>query len=269
MQQKVILITGGTSGIGKSIGIHLKSEGHRVYGTTRSLAKNAQFDLFPILEMNVTDTESISLAVQYILEKEGRLDVLVNNAGIGITGAIEETPEEEITKAFATNFMGPIHMMKAVLPQMRKQKDGCIINITSIAGYMGLPYRGIYSATKGALELLTEAMRMEVKHFGVHIANVAPGDFATNIAAGRYHTPVGPHSPYKESYEKTLLAMNSAVTQGMDPIHVAKKVAQIIRAKNPKIHYVVGAPLQRFSLVLKKFLPDKIYEKLLLNHYKL
>ena len=97
---------------------------------------------------------------------------------------------QEIKNNFETNFFGPIEVMKAVLPQMRSQKSGLIINITSIAGYMGLPYRSVYSASKGALELITEALRMEVKSFGIHITNVAPGDFATNIASGRFHAPL-------------------------------------------------------------------------------
>ncbi len=104
----------------------------------------------------------------------------------GITGPLEEIPTEEIKNNFETNFFGPIEVMKAVLPQMRAQKSGLIINVTSIAGYMGLPYRSVYSASKGALELIAEALRMEVKSFGIQITNVAPGDFATNICFGAF-----------------------------------------------------------------------------------
>lgn len=269
MESKVVLITGGSSGIGKSIGIFLSSKGFKVYGTTRSLDKYPDFKHFGLLELDVSDPQSISEAIGKLLEKEGRLDVLINNAGIGITGPIEETPHHEIQKAFNTNFHGPIHMMKAVLPTMREQHAGLIINITSIAGYMGLPYRGIYSATKGALELVTEAMRMETKDFGVHITNLAPGDFATNIATGRYHAPVDAGSPYKIPYGNTLKMINDHVNDGKDPICVAEAVYAIIRTESPKVHYKVGAFMQKFSLFLKKILPDKQYEKLLLNHYKL
>ncbi|ALM07259.1 short-chain dehydrogenase [Sediminicola sp. YIK13] len=269
MENKVVLITGGSSGIGKSIGILLTSKGYKVYGTTRSVNKYPDFNFFSLLELDVNDPTSIKKAIDDLLEKEGRLDVLINNAGIGITGPIEETPHEEIQKAFNTNFHGPIHMMKAVLPQMRQQHAGLIINITSIAGYMGLPYRGIYSATKGALELVTEAMRMETKDFGVQITNLAPGDFATNIASGRYHAPIDTNSPYKEPYGNTLKMINDHVDEGQDPICVAETVYDIMRTKHPKVHYKVGAFMQKFSLFLKKILPDKQYEKLLLNHYKL
>lgn len=268
MSQKIVLITGGSSGIGKSIGSFLKSKGYKVYGTTRNKSKYTDFSHFELLEMDVRDPPSIQSAVQEIISKEGKLDVLVNNAGIGITGPIEETPHEEILKAFETNFHGPLHVTKAVLPQMRKQGSGYIINITSIAGYMGLPFRGIYSATKGALELAIESMRMEVNDSGIHICNLAPGDFATNIASGRYHVPVLENSPYKK-YGATLEMMNAHVDDGQDPILVARTVFKIINATHPKVHYKVGAPMQKFSLILKKFLPDKLYEKLLMNHYKL
>ncbi len=269
MRQKIVLITGGSSGIGKSIGLHLQSKGYKVYGTTRNLENYPDFLDFQLIELDVRDTASIELAISNLIGSEGFLDVLINNAGIGITGPIEETPEAEIKKTFDTNFHGPINVARAVLPQMRKQNSGLIINITSIAGYMGLPYRGIYSASKGALEILTEALRMETKDFGIKITNLAPGDFATNIAAGRYHVPANSASPYYKSYSKSLAIIDDHVQEGQDPIKVAEMVFKIINTKNPKVHYKVGSQMQKFSLVLKKILPDKIYERLLLNHYKL
>ena len=193
----------------------------------------------------------------------------MNNAGVGITGPIEEIPTEEMKNHFDTNFFGPIDVIKAVLPQMRSQKSGLIINITSIAGYMGLPYRGIYSASKGALELITEALRMETKSFGVHVTNIAPGDFATNIAAGRYHAPVVQGSPYEQQYGSVLESMNSHVNSGSNPLEMAEAVFKIIQNPNPRIHYKIGAFMQKFSIVLKRILPDKMYEKILMNHYKL
>ncbi len=269
MQHQVVLITGGSSGIGKSIGLYLKSMGLKVYGTTRDLNKHPDFEIFDLLQLEVTDPASIQTAVEGLIEKEGRIDVLVNNAGVGITGPIEETPHEEIQKAFDINFNGPLHMAKAVLPQMRKQNSGCIINITSIAGSMGLPYRGIYSATKGALIVVTEALRMETRDFGVRIATLAPGDFATNIVAGRYHTPIQAESPYSAPYSKTLKMINDDVDAAGDPILVAKKVYGIINTTKPEVHYKVGNFMQKFSLILKKFLPGKLYERLVLAHYKL
>ena len=168
---KVVLITGGSSGIGKSIGEYLSAKGFVVYGTSRDASK-IESHPFPLISLDVTKVETISAAVQEVITREGRLDILINNAGMGITGPIEDTPTDEMRKVFDTNFFGAIDVMKAVLPQMRKQKDGIIFNITSIAGYMGLPFRGIYSATKGALELVTEATSMEVKQFGIKVINV-------------------------------------------------------------------------------------------------
>ncbi len=265
---KVVLITGGSSGIGKSVGEYLIKKGFIVYGTSRN-PQNYSESQFPILALDVTDNESIVSCVKIVVEKEGQLDVLINNAGAGITGPIEEIPELEIKRNFDTNFFGPINVIKAVLPQMRLQNAGLIINVTSIAGYMGLPYRGIYSASKGALELITEAFRMEIKDFNIHMCNVAPGDFATNIAAGRFHAPVKDDSPYKTPYGNTLDLMNTHVDSGKDPLLMAKAIHGIIITKKPKVHYKVGEFMQKFSIVLKRILPDRVYEKLLLNHYKL
>jgi NAD(P)-dependent dehydrogenase (short-subunit alcohol dehydrogenase family) len=265
---KVVLITGGSSGIGKSIGEFLHQKGFVVYGTSRNPEKITN-SIFPLVALDVRDKQSIVNCVAEVIQKSGRLDIVINNAGVGITGPIEEIPTEEIRNNFETNLFGPIEVMKAVLPQMREQKSGLIINITSIAGYMGLPYRGIYSASKGALELITEALRMEVKSFGIQITNVAPGDFATNIASGRYHAPVLKGSAYEVPYGNTLKEIDSHVDSGSNPNEMAEAIFSIIQTKNPKVHYKVGAFLQKFSIFLKRILPDTLYEKMLMNHYKL
>ena len=265
---KVVLITGGSSGIGKSIGEFLHQKGFVVYGTSRNPEKITN-SIFPLVALDVRDKQSIVNCVAEVIQKSGRLDIVINNAGVGITGPIEEIPTEEIRNNFETNLFGPIEVMKAVLPQMREQKSGLIINITSIAGYMGLPYRGIYSASKGALELITEALRMEVKSFGIQITNVAPGDFATNIAAGRYHAPVVKGSAYEVPYGNTLKEMDSHVDSGSNPNEMAAAIFAIIQTDKPKVHYKVGAFMQKFSIVLKRILPDTMYEKMLMNHYKL
>ncbi|MDD3004084.1 SDR family oxidoreductase [Flavobacterium sp.] len=265
---KVILITGGSSGIGKAVGEFLHQKGYTVYGTSRNPQKSLN-SVFPLLELDVRNVQSIQSAVAEVIQKSGKLDIVINNAGVGITGPLEEIPTQEIKNNFETNFFGPIEVMKAVLPQMRLQKSGLIINITSIAGYMGLPYRSVYSASKGALELITEALRMEVKSFGIHICNVAPGDFATNIAAGRFHAPLLKDSPYKNSYGKTLDMMNEHVDQGSNPNEMAHAILKIIENASPKVHYKVGSFLQKFSIVLKRILPDKQYEKMLMKHYNM
>ncbi|TVZ14422.1 SDR family oxidoreductase [Maribacter sp. MAR_2009_72] len=266
MNSKVVLITGGSSGIGKAVGIYLTEQGYKVYGTTRNKSKYPLFKDFPLLEMDVRNTATIAKAVSTLMEKEDTLDVLINNAGVGITGPMEETPQEEIIKAFATNFNGPLSVINEVLPIMRRQQHGLIINITSIAGYMGLPYRGIYSASKAALELVTESYRMETKPFGVKFTTLAPGDFATNIASGRYHTPVFENSPYKEKYQSTLESIDQDVDGGGDPRNVGRKIAKIIETKNPRPHYKVGSFIQKLSLTLKSVLPGLWFERLLERH---
>lgn len=267
--RKVVLVTGGSSGIGKSIGIYLSNKGYTVYGTSRTPSNYKDFDHFRLLQLDVSDVESMSVAIDTIVKEQGRIDVLINNAGAGIMGAIEEVPEKEILRNFTTNYFGPINMIKKVLPQMRKQKSGLIINITSIAGYMGLPFRGIYSASKAALEITSEAWRMELRSFNIEMTCIAPGDFATNIAAGRYHVPIIEDSPYGEVYGRTLDLMNAHVDEGKDPEEMAKAVYSVINAQKPKVHYKVGEFMQKFSIVLKRVLPDKVYEKMLMNHFKL
>ncbi|WP_428225236.1 SDR family oxidoreductase [Flavobacterium sp.] len=265
---KVVVITGGSSGIGKAIGEYLQDKGCIVYGTSRT-PENVLDSKIKLVALDVRNVASIQTAIATVIQEVGKIDVLINNAGVGITGPIEEIPTQEMRNNFETNFFGPIEVMKAVLPQMRKQQSGLIINITSIAGYMGLPYRGIYSASKGALELVTETLRMETKQFGIEITNIAPGDFATNIASGRYHAPVISGSAYEKVYGNTLNEMNSHVDSGSNPIAMAEAVYRIMNTSKPKIHYKVGAFMQKFSIVLKRALPDKMYERMLMNHYKL
>tara|TARA_Y200000002_G_scaffold382027_1_gene397735 strand:+ start:104 stop:907 length:804 start_codon:yes stop_codon:yes gene_type:complete len=265
---KTVFITGGSSGIGKSIGDYLTQKGFEVYGTSRNPEKYKE-SKFSLVELDVTKPESIQKCVGNMLKKVVNIDVLINNAGAGITGPLEEIPMEKLKNNFETNLFGPIGIINAVLPSMRQQKSGLVINITSIAAYMGLPFRGVYSASKGALELVTEAYRMELKPFDIQMTNVAPAAFSTNIAAGRYHAPEKDNSPYKATYGKTLKLLNGHVDAGQDPIILAKLVYSIIQTKKPKIHYKVGAFLQRFSIILKRLLPDRIFEKLLISFYRL
>lgn len=265
---KVVLITGASSGIGQAIAQFLVNHSYTVYGTSRN-PKNSTEQGVRMLALDVTKPETITEAVATLLKAEGKIDYLINNAGMGITGPLEETPDTETRRVFETNYFGALEVIKAVLPTMRAQRSGMVINITSIAGYMGLPYRGIYSATKGALGITTEAYRMELKEFNVKMTTVAPGDFATNIAAGRYHAPVLDNSPYKDNYKNTLALMDEHVDKGMDTAIMAKVIKRVMESKNPKVHYRVGFFMQRFSIALKRMLPDTWYEKLLLNHYGL
>ena len=245
--KKVVLITGASSGIGKAIAEFLHQKSYVVYGSSRNPA-TAVSTVFPLVALDVRNRNSIAAAIEHILAKEGRIDVLINNAGVGITGPLEEIPAEEIKNNFETNVFGPVEVIKAVLPQMRLQKSGLIINVTSIAGYMGLPFRSVYSSSKGALELITEALRMEVKPFGINVVNVAPGDFATDIASRRFHAPVKQGSAYEKIYGQQLSTINEHVNDGMSPEKMAEAIYAIMKCKRPKVHYKVGAFMQKFSV---------------------
>ncbi|MBV1888495.1 MAG: SDR family oxidoreductase [Urechidicola sp.] len=265
---KVVLITGASSGLGFAIADYLSQKGFVVYGSNRKPDTEITYS-FKMLPLELTNKDTIKKAVDLIIKEEGRLDILINNAGTGITGPLEETPTEEIKKSFDINLFGLIDVTKTVLPHMRKQQSGLIINITSIAGYMGLPYRGVYSSLKAAARILTESMSMEVKNFGIHVVNLAPGDFKTNIASRRYHSPVKETSVYKEVYLRNLDLMNTHVSDGENPIEIAKDIYKIINTKKPKTHYRSGKLMQKVSITLKWILPSKVYERVLMRYYKL
>ena len=193
---KVVLITGASSGLGKATASYLLANNYRVFGTSRDSQKHISGINFDLLTFDLNQPETAQKLVNQVMHKVGRIDVLINNAGAGITGPIEETDVNSMQTHFSTNFFGPLSLIQKVLPVMRQQKSGLIINITSIGGYMGLPFRGIYSASKGALGLTSEALRMEVKRFGIDIVTLAPGDYATDIATRRIYSPLNKDSPY-------------------------------------------------------------------------
>ncbi len=266
MQKKVILVTGGSSGIGRSICIHLASLGHKVYGTSRSSETKAE--TFHLLKLDVTDETSVKEGIAELLKKESRIDVLVNNAGIGMVGAIEDSIPQDSVKVFETNVFGPLRTMQAVLPAMRAQRSGLIINVGSIAGYMGLPYRGIYSATKASLGMITEALRMELKPYNVQACVVDPGDYSTSITQNR-QVNIPDHSPYKEKVLTLERMINEEVHHSSDPAEVGKLIEKIINTSQPKVRYLSGKFLQKVSVLLKQTIGGKFFERILLNHYKL
>ena len=186
---QVVLVTGASSGIGRAIALTLHQNNFKVYGTSRSPERYLDLP-FKMLALDLHNPQGFKRTLESILQIDGRIDVLINNAGAGITGPLEETPLAESRKAFETNFFGPMELINQVLPIMRGQKSGCIINISSIAGYMGLPFRGIYSATKSALEIITEAYRIELAPFNVRICSIAPGDFATKYCGRTLSCPL-------------------------------------------------------------------------------
>lgn len=270
MSSKVVLVTGASSGLGKSISLALSREGHTVYGVCRSAESYPEITEFELLSMDVTDKQQITAVLDLIMEREGRLDVVVNNAGKGITGPVETTPIEEIRRVFELNLYGPIQVIQGALPLMRKSgSGGYVVNVGSIGGYMGLPFRGIYSASKSALSMVTESLRLECEESGIQFCTIDPGDFKSDIRKRRYHSPNEPDSPYYVTYGRMLETIDSDVDSGSSPEDLSRELLNILKSKSLKPHYPLGAPLQRFSIRLKGLLPSKIYERLLKKHYKL
>ncbi|MEN7548228.1 SDR family oxidoreductase [Rapidithrix thailandica] len=265
---KVVFITGASSGIGRSIAMYLHQKGLKVYGTTRKTPQPGQ-EVFPLVQMDVNNEASVHTAIQKVIEKEGRLDVLINNAGLGIAGALEDTPIEKVEQVFDTNVYGILRTCQTVLPYMRQQHSGLIINISSIAAQMGLPFRGIYSASKAAVEALTETLSMEVKPFGIQICSIQPGDFNTNINQNRVVAESPENSPYKTQFEKIHQQIHKEVQHAGDPQQVAKQAYQIIQSRQPQLTYMVGKPLQKLSTQVKKLVSGRLFEKILLKHYGL
>ena len=265
---QVVLITGGSTGIGKATGELLQSKNFTVIGTSRSPDRYNNHP-FPLIQMDLHDATSIQKAVETVVTKYGAIDVLVNNAGKGIAGPIEETPLDEIRSVFETNLVGATAVIQSVIPAMRTKNEGKIINITSIAGYSGLPFRAAYSATKSALHMLTESLRLELKPTNIQCCTLAPGDVATNISQGRYHVPVKKNSPYHAIYGAARKDMDAHVDDGVSAKTVAISINRLIQKNKLKPHYTVGPFLQRFSIYLKSYLPAKIYEFILSKFYKI
>jgi short-subunit dehydrogenase len=265
---KVVLVTGASSGLGQSIAEYLATKDFKVYGTSRN-PKQKEKNGVIFKKLDVRSDDTVKNCVDEIISENHKIDILINNAGVGITGPLEEIPIKEAQVHFDTNFFGPLRVINAVLPFMREAKSGMIINITSIAAHMGLPFRGLYSASKGALARITEAYRMELKPYNIKMMNLAPGDFATNIAQGRFHSPLKKDSPYHDNYKASLDLMDEDVDKGENPVKLAKKVYELVQKSDPKVNYASGAFLQCFSVTLKRLLPQKLFEKILLKHYKL
>lgn len=268
MQQKAIVVTGASSGLGKAIAGLLHHQGFQVIGTSRSPHKYPSTP-FPMLTLDMNDEKSIDAFCLALKEKSFAVYGLINNAGQGITGAVEEVDRTALRHHFDTNFFGPLTLTQRLLPSMREGGGGKIIMITSIGASMGLPFRGGYSASKAALHILSEALRMEVAQFGIDVCTIAPGDYATDIAARRYYEPNKNDSPYSDLYQESLDTMDAHVDQGNDPIEIAQVVAKLLRTQKIKPHYTIGPFMQKLSLTLKKILPQRWFERLLKNHYNL
>lgn len=266
--KKVVLITGASSGIGKAVASYLSSKDMIVYGTSRLKLEPISFNH---VIMDVSSSTSVETAIQMIIVKEGRIDILINNAGVGLAGAIEETSINEAKNQFETNFFGVVRVTQAVLRYMRNQNNGIIINVSSLAGIISLPFQGFYSSSKFALEGFTEALRIELKPFNIEVTNINPGDFQTDFTSNRIFIEQSQHkdSVYASKLIRTAECFEKDELNGANPILVAKLIYKIVNKKSLKVRYSVGSISQRSSVILKKLLPSKWFEKLLMAHYNL
>lgn len=278
---KVVLVTGASSGFGRACGEHLARLGHRVYGTSRKVGNGAPTEGGPepgsapagspeMIPMDVDRDDSVRLGVAAVMEREGRIDVVVNNAGLGLAGAVEETSVEEGKALFETNLWGVHRICRAVLPAMRARRSGLIVNIGSLGGRIGIPFQGFYSASKFALEGLTEALRMEVRSFGIHVVLIAPGDGRTEFTTNRRRTETaGRSGAYAKACERAVKTMVRDEMGGFPPERVARCLVKILEDPSPKLRYTVASPFQRSAVKAKSLLPDSTFEALLMRYYGL
>ena len=267
MSKKVILITGVSSGFGKEIAKQLSDAGYIVYGTMRKVQ-----DFEPgvnVIYMDLLNPLSVTEGVKTIIEKENRIDILINNAGMHTGGPLETLPQAYIRNQFETNFFGLAELTRQVLPFMRKQRGGKIINISSIGGLMGLPFQGYYSASKFAVEGFSEALRMEVKQFNIKVVVVNPGDFHTNNTANRrgFLASDTESDVYTAQFQKSLSIIETDENKGWNPAILARKMVKIVNCNNPRQRYVIASFDQKLAVFIKKILPEKLFSKILGGHY--
>ncbi|MBE7103709.1 SDR family oxidoreductase [Bacillus cereus] len=279
MNKKIAVITGASSGFGLLTTLELAKKDYLVIATMRNLEK--QVDLLSqatklnlqqnikVQQLDVTDQSSIQ-SFQLFLNEINRVDILINNAGYANGGFVEEIPIEEYRKQFETNLFGAISITQLVLPYMRKQKSGKIINISSISGQVGFPGLSPYVSSKYALEGWSESLRLEVKPFRIDVSLVEPGSYNTNIwEVGKQlaENQSDTSSPYKEYMDKIQKHINSGSDTFGNPIDVANKIVEIAEAKRTTLRYPIGKGI-KFMIFAKKILPWRVWEFLVLRSFK-
>ena len=283
-----VFITGATSGIGEACALHLSELGYRVFGaarsapavselrqtafaepaaaataapaTTKTRASSDQSLPYTLFCMDVRDEASVEEGVAFLAEEAGHIDIVINNAGISVAGPAEELTMEEVRDQVETNFLGAVRVCRAVLPIMRSQGQGLIINVGSIGGLMGLPFQSIYSATKYALEGFSESLQMEVAPFGLRVVLVEPGDTRTAITANRKDsmgTSVG--SAYAGRFRTAISAQAKSETNGWSARRVALTIGRIVRMRSPRFRYKPAPFIQLIAPYVRRIIPDRIY----------
>jgi NAD(P)-dependent dehydrogenase (short-subunit alcohol dehydrogenase family) len=273
---RAALITGCSSGIGRAAALRLHRAGLPVYATGRDPGALAELAAQGIntLRLDVTDEASMAAAVKRITEDHGAVGVLVNNAGSGVHGAVEEVPLDSVRNSFETNLFGALRLTQLVLPGMREQGAGRIVNISSILGRFSPPGGSLYHATKHATEAYSDSLRMEVAQFGVRVSLIEPATVRTQFFATALMQFAGkPDSPYQEFYDK-LAAWAIDVHEGrtsagrfaVPPEKVADAIERAVQARRPKTRYVVG-PLARGALAMRRMLPDAAFDRFVASQF--
>jgi NAD(P)-dependent dehydrogenase (short-subunit alcohol dehydrogenase family) len=265
--QKVVLITGASSGVGQSTARLLSQKGYRVFGTSRNPASAKIAPAVEMLALDVRADDSVAACVKAVISQAGQLDVLVNNAGYELAGALEELSLDEAKAQFETNFFGVVRMIKAVLPQMRRQNSGQIINISSLSGLTPIPFMGIYSSSKFALEGYTEALRMEVKPFHIHVSQIEPGFLKTPMMDRRQAAAVQikAYDPWRQ---RAFKAIRDYEEKGPGPELVVETVLKIIASSAPRLRYVIGQQAKSAAL-LRQLLPEANFQQAVRGVFKL
>ncbi|MCC5859069.1 MAG: SDR family oxidoreductase [Ectothiorhodospiraceae bacterium] len=275
---RVVLISGASSGIGKTCAAYLHGKGHRVYGTSRHATDPEEAvgqrtgdrpEAYPVLRMDVRSDQSVQQALETIVEREGRIDVVVNNAGYGLAGPVEETPASEARDQLDTNFMGVARVCRAAIPLMRAQGGGHIVNMSSMAGVLGVPFQGFYSASKFAVEGMTQALRQEVRPFGIRVALIRPGDFRSGFTAHRRKVQPGDESPYRRQFDTALDITEKDELRGPSPERIAHLLEQIMNDPSPRFCYTTGSASQRFLIGTRRVIPFSLFERLVQAYYRL
>ncbi len=267
-EPKVVLLTGAASGLGRAAAMHLAGIGHRVFGGDLEVPSVAGVTG---LRLDVTDPASAAAAVDEVVRSAGRLDVLVNNAGFGIAGSVEDTSLDEARAQLDVNFFGVLNMTRAALPAMRRQGRGLVISISSIGGLIALPFQSLYSASKFAVEGLAEALSEEVRPFGIDVVLVEPADFRTGFTGARRVVAAareGSDSAYAAAFARALQVIEADERTGSDPELIGPLLARIIASRRPRLRYSVGSSLERLTIGLRRVLPARAFVPIVEQHYR-
>lgn len=264
---KVVVITGASSGFGSLLANVLARKGHRVFGTSRNPSAGTAPANVTMLPLDVCDDNSVSNCARSVLsEANNRLDVLVNNAGYLLEGPLEEVALEQLKAQFETNFFGAVRMINAFLPIMRRQRSGHIINVSSMAGLLALPFKGAYSASKFALEGYSESLRQELKPIGIHVSLIEPSYYKTNLPDNKRRPP-GHIADYDPHRERMFSRIQKEWESAPGPEAVADTIAKVLESRSPKLRYPVGK--FKVNYLWRRLLPESAYESGLRRYWKL